>query len=164
MGFIPFTDLSLSPFFISSSTKRASVGVGTGPPYAMAGPSRSGPTSSCPFFIFTTLSPPTPIERVSRERISVLYPPNLIPSGAKRGTRLIRMDMSVVVPPISIIRVSSSSELNATDPITLAAGPESMVCPGISMDELKFILPPSALRIRIGSDSPFASRDFCTAS
>ena len=87
-----------------------------------------------------------------------------MPNGSKTGMRFIRTAISVVVPPISSTRLSSSSGAEAIDPITLAAGPESIVRPGESIEDSKLIVPPSALRMWMGTISPFSLRDLFTAS
>ena len=71
--------------------------------------------------------------------------------------------MSVVVPPMSKTRASSSSGAKAKEPMTLAAGPERMVWAGASMEASNCMLPPSALRMRIGTASPFSLRERWTA-
>ena len=98
---MPFCELFWSPSSIKPSTIKASVGVGSGPPNAMAGPLRSGPITSFFSFTRTILSPPIPSDSVLRDLIRLLYWPRLIPTGSSRGALSTRKAISVVVPPIS---------------------------------------------------------------
>jgi len=144
-----------SPICVSPRTIIASVGVGQGPPKAAAGPSRRGPMISRPSSTRTRLSPPRPMDRVLRPRMSVRWPSMVTPSGSSRGTPSASRAMSVVVPPMSTATASAPAQsARLRMPMTLAAGPERIVCTGCSADRRISKVPPSALRMYRGALMP----------
>ncbi len=68
---MPRRDDAVSPNAVSPSVLKASMSVGFLPPWAMEGPSRSGPTRTWSAVTCSRESPPTPKEWVCTARTSV---------------------------------------------------------------------------------------------
>ena len=73
-----------------------------------------------------------------------------MPSAALRGVPFFIMAISVVVPPISMIKLSFSF-VRASPPITLAAGPQSRVSTGRCAANFSDIRLPSLLTMTTGA-------------
>jgi len=88
-----------------------------------------------------------PMERTLRARTSVGWLPMLMPSFSTSGWPSMKTAMSVVVPPMSRITESWVMSHRAMMPMTLAAGPEKMLCTGMRRAWARGKVPPSALRV-----------------
>ena len=111
---------------------RASPSVGSVPPNATDGPTRSGPTVISPSTMRTTDSPPIPTEVTAKERTALGYSRIDTPLLVINGLPCFHKEISVVVPPISKATVCSFPIAPRADkPSTVAAGPVKAVSTGL---------------------------------
>ena len=110
---------------------RASPKVGSWPPKAAEGPTRSGPTVISPSTMRTTDSPPIPTEVTAKDRTALGYSRMDTPFFVINGFPCFQREISVVVPPISSATVCVLPIAPRADkPSTVAAGPVKAVSTG----------------------------------
>ena len=98
---------------------------------AKDGPRRVGPTRTASPSTLMAESPPMPMERTLSARTRVGWLPMWMPSFSTSGWPSTNTAMSVVVPPMSRMIESRVMSHRAMMPMTLAAGPEKMLCTGM---------------------------------
>ena len=130
----------------------ASPKVGSAPPKAVDGPTRSGPTVILPSTMRTTDSPPIPTEVTAKDRTALGYSRMDTPFLVINGLPYFHKEISVVVPPISKATVCSSPIAPRADrPSTVAAGPVKAVSTGRLTICSIGKEPPSAFKIWSGA-------------
>ncbi len=131
---------------------------------ASEGPRRLGPTRTASPSTLMAESPPMPMERTLSARTRVGWEPMWMPSFSTRGWPSTNTAMSVVVPPMSRMTESRVMSHRAMMPMTLAAGPEKMLCTGMRRAWASGKVPPSALRVFTRTwPRPSSARLFSTA-
>jgi len=87
-----------------------------------------------------------------------------MPSFSMSGTPPAKTAMSVVVPPMSSTTQSCVMSQRAAIPMTLAAGPESIVSTGTPRESENGMVPPSALSTFTSASIPSSVRQASIAS
>ncbi len=138
-------------FLVLTSSFSLSITTGHFSAAIASGTTRTGSNRRCPpLSNLIALSPPRPKVSIYTPFTKVLHFPILTPSSALTGIPFLTIDISVVVPPISIIR-QSFWFVSSIPPITLEAGPLNIVSTARRPVNSSDITLPSLLTITMGA-------------